>query len=140
MSDRALSIGHAYLQRAELSVQAKLPPPAARPFELARGRARSQGAGELLPALIDRGHALARTQTGDQRADRSQTRIQSRSKRCVRAERGELRQVSAQSVVDGQHAFGSGKPNVHVEPADELASREHAVLRGHPLISLAAIQ
>ena len=61
----------------------------------------------------DRGrHALPREQVGDQRADRGKPGVAPVVEGRVGGERGELRQVRAQGVVDGERAVGAADRDV----------------------------
>ena len=115
-------------------VRAQLAPPGLR---IARP---AQHVRERRPGRDRRRHALARQQPADQRPDRREARVAPGVERRVGGERGELGQVPAQRVVDGQRASARAHGDVHLQRADELRAGDVAVLGEDRVVALAGVE
>src|SRR5436305_9266321 len=91
--NRALGVGHAELERAEVRMEAELPPPRPGVGKRAARSAPAKDLGVGCPTFDCRGHALAREQLPELRAYRRQTRVLSLIEGGVRRHGREERQV-----------------------------------------------
>ena len=80
--------------------------------------------GALLPRRVGGRDALARQQLGQLRPHRGEAGVAAVEQRRVAGQHGDVGEVGAQRVVDGERAVGAADGDVHVEPEHELA-RQH---------------
>ena len=124
--DVGLGVGHAHLERAVHGMQAQLPPPRAGVAERRASAARRRAP----PRLRSAGGTPWRGSSRRSRAHRGQARVAPLVERRVGGERGDLGQVGAQGVVDGERAVGAADRDVDVQPEHELAAGDAAELGG----------
>ena len=129
-----LRVAHADLQRAEGQVRAQLEPPALRVARPAQHLRVLRPGGDL------RRHALAREHRADQRPHGREARVAAGVEGRVGGQRGELRQVPAQRVVDGERGVGVADRDVHLQRAHELHAGGVAVVGEDRVVALAAIE